>query len=60
MEHTENIMKTSKGLILSLLKVFAVFELHLIGDKDKFDSIDIRCINCKKETGSYLQNSNFE
>ena len=53
MEHTENITKTNKGLISSLLKVFAMFDLHLIGDKEKLDVIAIRCINCKKETGLF-------
>ena len=60
MEHTTNIMRTNKGLISSLLKVFAMFDLHLIGDKEKLDVIAIRCINGKKETGLYIQNSTFE
>ena len=33
MENTENIMKINKGIIPSLLKVFAMFGLRLIGDK---------------------------
>ena len=37
-----------------------MFELRLIGDKEKLDVIDIRCINCKKETGLYIQNFTFE
>ena len=53
MEHTENIMKTNKGIINSLLKQFAIFELNLIGNKGKLNVIDIRCINCEKETGLY-------
>ena len=48
MEHTANIMKTNKGLISSLLKVFAMFELRLISNKEKLYVIDIRCINCKR------------
>ena len=59
-EHTANIARTNKGLISSLLKVFAIFELRLIGDKYKLDFIAIRCINCKRETGSFLITSNFE
>ena len=51
MEHTANIMKINKGIIPWLLKVFAMFELSLIGAKEKLDIIAIRCINCKKETG---------
>ena len=37
-----------------------MFELHLIGDIHKVDGIDIRCINCKKETCLYLRTSTFE
>ena len=53
-EHTENITNTNKRTIPSLLKAFAMFELRLIGDKEKLYVIYIRCINCKKETGLYL------
>ena len=45
MGHTENLMETNKGLILSLLKVFSMFELLLIGDKEHLDIIAIRCTN---------------
>ena len=38
-------MKKNKGLINSLLKVFALFELRLIGNKEHLGVIDIRCIN---------------
>ena len=37
-----------------------MFALRLFGDKDKLYVISIRFINCKKETGLYLQNSTFE
>ena len=50
-------MNTKKRIIPSLLKAFAMFELRLIGDKEKLDIIAIRCINYKKETGLYLQDS---
>ena len=60
MKHTSNIMKTKEVIIPSLLKAFAMFEFRLIGDKEKMDVIVISCINCKKETGLYLQNSTFE
>ena len=60
MEHTVNLMKTNKGLILSLLKVFAMFELRLMGDKEHLGVIAIRYINCKKETVLFLGNSTFE
>ena len=59
MEHTSKIIDTNNGLISSLLKVFAVFELHLNCDEEKFNVIYIRCINCKKETGLYLKNKTF-
>ena len=45
MEHAENILKPNKGLIPLLLKVFAMFELRLIGDRNKVEAIAIRCIN---------------
>ena len=32
MEHTANITETNKWIIPSLLKAFAMFEFHLIGD----------------------------
>ena len=60
MEHTANIMNTKAGIIPSLLKGFSMFELRLICDKEKLYVIAIRCINCKTETGLYLQNSTFE
>ena len=60
MEHNANIMNTNKGLMLSLLKVFAMFESRLLSDKEKMDVISIRCINCKRETGLYLKNTTFE
>ena len=60
MEHTANLMKTNKGIISSLLKVFAMFELCLIGDKEHLSVIAIRSINCKKETGLLLIDSTFE
>ena len=48
MELIENILNPNKGLIPSLLKVFAMFELHLLDDRDKVEAVAIRCINCKK------------
>ena len=60
MEHTANIMRKNKGVISSLLKVFSIFELHLIEDREKLDVIDKRFINCKKETGLFLINLTFE
>ena len=37
-EHTTNIMKKKSGVIPSLLKEFAMFELRLIGDREKMDA----------------------
>ena len=60
MEHTANIMKKNNRLISSLLKVFAMFELRLLSDKEKMDIISIRCINCKKETGLFYKIKNLK
>ena len=60
MEHTANIMKTNNGLISSLLKVFAMFELPLNCDEENFDIISIKCINCTSETVLYLKNAKFD
>ena len=60
MGYTVNIIKPNKGMIPSLLKSFAMFELCLIGDKKKLGAIAIRYINCRKETGLYLRTSTFE
>ena len=32
-----------------------MFDLRLIGDRDKVEAVAIRCINCRKETGLYLR-----
>ena len=51
MEHTENKMKENNGLISSLLKMFAMFETRLsYGDED-LETVSLKCINCKRETG---------
>ena len=33
-EHTTNILNPNKGLIISLIKVFAMFKLRLFDDKE--------------------------
>ena len=53
MEHTAKFLN-KKGLINSLLKLFAMFDLRLIDDRDKVETVAIRFIICKKETGLYL------
>ena len=35
MEHTANILNRNEWLIYSLLNLFAMFDLHLIDDRDK-------------------------
>ena len=60
MEHTVKIMEKNNGLILSLLKAFSMFELRLNYDKEKLDVVSIRCINCKMETGLYLENTTLD
>ena len=51
MEHTANKMQDDKGIISSLLKMFSMFETRLsFGDKD-LETLSIKCINCKRETG---------
>ena len=59
-EHTANILNPKQGLITSLIRVFSMFELHLIDDEEKLEAIAIRCINCKKETGFFLRTSTFK
>ena len=60
MGYTANITEKNNGLISSLLKVFAMFELRLNYDEKKLDFISIRCIHCKRETVSYLKNTTFD
>ena len=50
MEHTANKMKANNGLISSLLKIFAMFEIRLSSGENKLDVVSIKCINCKRET----------
>ena len=51
MEHTANKMQDDKGPISSLLKMFSMFKIRLsYGDKD-LDTVSLKCINCKRETG---------
>ena len=60
MKHTANIINPNKVIFPSLLKAFEIFELSLIDDNYKLDTTDIRCINCKKETGLYLKNKHLK
>ena len=60
MEHTANIINPNKGIIPLLLKIFSMFELRLIYDRDKLEAIAIRCINSKKGIGLYSGTSKSE
>ena len=62
MEHTAHILKPNKGLIPSLLEVFAIFQLSLFYDRHNEEgtvvgAIAIRCVDCNKETGLYLKDT---
>ena len=51
MEYTGNDMQNDTPLTSSLLKMFSMFEIRLsVGDVD-LDSVSLKCINCKRETG---------
>ena len=51
MEHTGNIMQYDIHLISSLLKMFLMFEIRLSYGEKYLDTLCLKCINCKKETG---------
>ena len=44
-------MKENNWLILSLLNMFAVFEIRLSYGVKELDVLLLKCINCKRETG---------
>ena len=48
-------MENNNGLISSLLKVFAMFELRLIYKEGNLDVVSLRCVNYKIETGLFLK-----
>ena len=51
MEHTGNIMQDDTHLILLLIKMFLMFKIRLsYGEKD-LDTLSLKFINCKRETG---------
>ena len=51
MEHTANKTQENKGLISSLLKMFAMFKIRLSFGDEYLDALSIKCINFKRETG---------
>ena len=50
-EHTANKMQENKGIISSLLKIFAMFKIRLSFGNKELDVLSSKCINCKRETG---------
>ena len=55
MEHTENITEKNNGLISSLLKAFAMFEIRLSDKEGNLDVLSLRYINCKRDIGLFLK-----
>ena len=44
-------MQYDTHLTSSLLKMFSMFEIRLSCGDDNLDTLSLKCINCKKETG---------
>ena len=51
MEYTGNVMQDDTHLTSSLLKIFSMFEMCLSCGDDNLDTLSLKCVNCKKETG---------
>ena len=51
MEYTGNFMQDDTHLTSSLLKMLSLFEIRLSCGDDNLDTLSLKCINCKKETG---------
>ena len=51
MEYTRNIMQDNTYLMLSLLKMFSMFEIRLSCGDDNLEKLCLKCVNCKKEIG---------
>ena len=58
MEHNVNIMQDDTHLISSLLKMFSMFEIRLSYGEKGLDTLSLKFINCKRETGLYPE-TNF-
>ena len=50
-EYTGNDMQDDTHLTSSLLKTFSLFEIRLSCGEVDLDTVSLKCINCKKETG---------
>ena len=44
-------MQDDKRLISLLLKMFSMFEIRLSYGEEDLDTVSLKCINCKRETG---------
>ena len=51
MEHIGIIMQDDTHLISSLLKMFSMFEIRLSYWEKYLDTLSLKCIHCKRETG---------
>ena len=51
MEYTGNDMQDDTRLTSSLLKMFSFVEIRLSCGDVNLDTVSLKCINCKKETG---------
>ena len=51
MEYTGSVMQDDTYLTSSLLKMFSMFEIRLSCGDDNLDTLSLKCVNCKKETG---------
>ena len=51
MEYTGSVMQDDTYLTSSLLKMFSMFEIRLSCGDDNLDTLSLKCVNCKKQTG---------
>ena len=57
MEYTGNDVQNDTHLTSSILRMFSMFVIRLsVGDVD-LDSVSLKCINCKRETGLKTKSS---
>ena len=56
MEYTGNFMQDDTHLTSSLLKMFSLFEIRLSCGDDNLNTLSLKCINCRKETGLKSKN----
>ena len=44
-------MQDDTHLTSSLLKMYSMFEIRLSCGDDNLDTVSLKCVNCKKDTG---------